>query len=101
MGMARIRCMGGPDLWATRRVLAHCYLADWFVLYQLSKNCNVYFFRYLLRHMDRTLNSQCKSKHGRELFPSATVRSDSDIRLSSAGSFRDTSRSLAARSEEG
>ena len=108
---------------------------------QLSKNCNVYFFRYLLRHMDRSLNSQvycilhshcgennmdllllqckskhshcgkinmdllfllqckskhshcggvidiwillllqCKSKHGRELFPSTTVRSDSDIR---------------------
>ena len=23
---------------------------------------------------------QCKSKHGRELFPSTTVRSDSDIR---------------------
>ena len=49
----------------------------------------------MIRHMDRTLNSQvasttdtvkvfmllqCKSKHGRELFPSTTARSDSDIR---------------------
>ena len=49
----------------------------------------------MIRHMDRTLNSQvasttdtvkvfmllqCKSKHGGELFPSTTARSDSDIR---------------------
>ena len=28
------------------------------LLSQLSKNCNVYFFRFLLRHMDRSLNGQ-------------------------------------------
>ena len=28
------------------------------LLLQLSKNCNVYFFRFLLRHMDRSLNGQ-------------------------------------------
>ena len=34
--MARVRCISGPDLWAARRVLAHCYLGDWFVLYQVN-----------------------------------------------------------------
>ena len=34
--MARVRCISGPDLWAARRVLAHCYLGDWFVLYQVT-----------------------------------------------------------------
>jgi hypothetical protein len=26
-------------------VLSRCYIGDWFVLYQLSKNVNTYFFR--------------------------------------------------------
>ena len=34
--MAKIRCLSGPDVWATRRILAHCYLGDWFVLYQVT-----------------------------------------------------------------
>jgi hypothetical protein len=31
----RCRAFSGPDLWAARRVLHHCYLGDWFVLYQV------------------------------------------------------------------
>ena len=56
--MTRVRAFSGADLWAAKRVMEHCYLGDWFVLYQLSKNSNSQFFRYLLRHMDRSLNCQ-------------------------------------------
>ena len=41
-----------------KSVLSHCYLGDWFVLYQLSKNSNSYFFRYLLKLMDISFTSQ-------------------------------------------
>ena len=41
-----------------KSVLSHCYLGDWFVLYQLSKNSNSYFFRYLLKLMDTSFTSQ-------------------------------------------
>ena len=40
------------------QVLAHCYLGDWFVLYQLCKNSNSYFFRYLLRSLEKSLNAK-------------------------------------------
>ena len=56
--VTRVRAFSGADLWAAKRVMEHCYLGDWFVLYQLSKNSNSHFFRYLLRHMDRSLNCQ-------------------------------------------
>ena len=38
--------------------LNNCSLGDWFVLYQLSKNSNTYFFRYLLRLMDNSFTAQ-------------------------------------------
>ena len=39
-------------------ILAKGQLGDWFVLYQLSKNSNTYFFRYLLKLMDASFTSQ-------------------------------------------
>merc|ERR1711971_848652 len=30
-------------------VLSKCQMGDWFVLYQLSKNCNPYFFREFIK----------------------------------------------------
>ena len=40
------------------QVLGHCYLGDWFVLYQLCKNSNSYFFRYLLRSLEKSFNAK-------------------------------------------
>ena len=40
------------DLKTVRRVLSSCYLGDWWVLYQIGRNSNTHFFRYLLRHIE-------------------------------------------------
>merc|ERR1711974_208770 len=40
------------DLKTIRRVLSYCYLGDWWVLYQIGRNSNTHFFRYLLRHIE-------------------------------------------------
>ena len=31
--------------------MARCYIGDWFVLYQISKNVNMYFFRSFMREL--------------------------------------------------
>ena len=54
----KIRGFTSSDLSSCKNVLSHCYLGDWFVLYQLSKNSNTYFFRYLLRLMDNSFTAQ-------------------------------------------
>ena len=54
----KIRGFTTSDLSSCKNVLSHCYLGDWFVLYQLSKNSNTYFFRYLLRLMDNSFTAQ-------------------------------------------
>jgi hypothetical protein len=46
------------DLSTCKSVLDRCYLGDWFVLYQLSKYSNTYFFRYLLKHLEKSLYSK-------------------------------------------
>merc|ERR1711974_508952 len=48
-------------------VLNKSYLGDWFVLYQLAKNCNPYFYREFIRELARELKSRprkLKSKSG-------------------------------------
>ena len=40
------------DLKTVKKILSHCYLGDWWVLYQLGRNSNTHFFRYLLRHIE-------------------------------------------------
>ena len=58
------RGFSDSDMNTTKSVLSHCYLGDWFVLYQLSKNSNTYFFRYLLKLMDASFTSQaCRLKN--------------------------------------
>ena len=54
----KIRGFSESDISTIKSVLSHCYLGDWFVLYQLSKNSNTYFFRYLLKLMDASFTSQ-------------------------------------------
>jgi len=41
-------------------VLAKCQLGDWFVLYQLCKNCNPYFFREFIKELARDLKRKPK-----------------------------------------
>jgi len=41
-------------------VLAKGQIGDWFVLYQLSKNCNPYFFREFIRELARDLRTKPK-----------------------------------------
>jgi len=41
-------------------ILAKGQLGDWFVLYQLSKNCNPYFFREFIKELARELKSRPK-----------------------------------------
>jgi len=60
--LLRSRCFSPSDLSTCKNVLAHCYLGDWFVLYQLSKNSNTYFFRYLLRHLEKSFVSKDRHK---------------------------------------
>ena len=58
--LLRSRCFSPSDLSTCKNVLAHCYLGDWFVLYQLSKNSNTYFFIYLLKHLEKSFVSKVK-----------------------------------------
>ena len=43
-------------------VLAKGHIGDWFVLYQLSKNCNPYFYREFIREFARELKSKPKKR---------------------------------------
>ena len=42
---------------AIRNVMANCYIGDWFVLYQISKNVNMYFFRAFMKELQYELNT--------------------------------------------
>ena len=41
-------------------VVTKCYVGDWFVLCQLAKNCNPYFFREFVRELARELKTRPK-----------------------------------------
>ena len=41
-------------------ILAKGQLGDWFVLYQLSKNCNPYFFREFIKELSHDLRAKPK-----------------------------------------
>lgn len=45
-------------------VLAKGYIGDWFVLYQLCKNCNPYFFRQFIKELAVELKSRPKLSKG-------------------------------------
>ena len=48
----RARMFKTSDLNIVKKILTYCYLGDWWVLYQLGRNSNTHFFRYLLRHIE-------------------------------------------------
>ena len=41
-------------------ILTKCHVGDWFVLYQLAKNCNPYFYREFIRELARELKARPK-----------------------------------------
>ena len=51
---------GGTDLHITRDEIFVVQLGDWFVLYQLCKNCNPYFFREFIKELARDLKRKPK-----------------------------------------
>ncbi len=55
MLIIRARTFRSSDIKTVRRVLSRCYLGDWWVLYQLGRNSNTHFFRYLLRHIEKQM----------------------------------------------
>ena len=46
---------------AIKSVLAKCYLGDWFVLMQISKNTNMYFFRAFIKELKSQMIIKKKS----------------------------------------
>ncbi len=49
---------------ACRYVCSKAYIGDWFVLYQISKNVNMYFFRAFIKELRRDLKLSPKPKKG-------------------------------------
>ena len=45
-------------------MLAKGQIGDWFVLYQLSKNCNPYFYREFIRELAKDLRVKPKKSKG-------------------------------------
>ena len=43
-------------------VMANCYIGDWFVLYQISKNVNMYFFRAFMKELQYELKPKSGKK---------------------------------------
>jgi len=57
-------------------VLAKAQVGDWFVLYQLSKNCNPYFFREFIRELAIELKLRPKKSKSRGSVGNGTMRKD-------------------------
>jgi len=55
-------------------VLNKSYLGDWFVLYQLAKNCNPYFYREFIRELARELKSRPKKLKSRSSSNAGTLK---------------------------
>jgi len=57
-------------------VLSKCQVGDWFVLRQLSKNCNPYFFREFIRELAIELKLRPKRSKSRGSVGNGTLRRD-------------------------
>ena len=58
--------LGNIDDPAARKACAYvnskCYVGDWFVLYQISKNVNMYFYRVFIKELRRDMKRTPKQK---------------------------------------
>jgi len=57
-----------------------CYIGDWFVLYQLAKNCNPYFYREFIRELARELKSRPKKSKSRNNSNAGTLKKQKAIK---------------------
>ena len=64
-------------------ILAKGQLGDWFVLYQLSKNCNPYFFREFIKELARELKSRPKKSKS----TISTSRNAAHLNIQNYGQF--------------
>ena len=44
-------------------VTSKCFIGDWFVLYQISRNVNMYFFRTFMKELRRDMKKNPKKHH--------------------------------------
>ena len=51
---------------AIKTVMANCYIGDWFVLYQISKNVNMYFFRAFMKELQHDLKPKSRNFENNE-----------------------------------
>ena len=85
--LLRARMFQNSDLKTVKKILSYCYLGDWWVLYQLGRNSNTHFFRYLLRHIEhdftlkerRNAQRDEKRRHRRTVGVSAQSTLNGDI----------------------
>jgi len=63
-------------------VLEKCYIGDWFVLYQLAKNCNPYFYREFIRELARELKTRPKKLKSRANSNAGTLKKQKSIKES-------------------
>ncbi len=50
-----------------RHVVSKCYLGDWFVLHQISKNVNPYFMREFMKELSVDMKKKKKSSRAKSL----------------------------------
>ena len=48
---------------AVSYVVSKCYVGDWFVLYQISKNVNMYFFRVFIKELRKDMKLNPKKQN--------------------------------------
>ena len=70
---------------AIKTVMANCYIGDWFVLYQISKNVNMYFFRAFMKELQYDLKPKSRNFEKKTSLPDyqsvAKVEEDTKSRV--------------------
>merc|ERR1712062_879732 len=74
-------------------------IGDWFVLYQLSKNCNPYFYREFIRELARDLRTKPKKSQSSDGRLKKEIEISKDVELGEQD--YDDSDSSSSDSEEG
>ena len=68
-----------------KTVMANCYIGDWFVLYQISKNVNMYFFRAFMKELQYDLKPKSRNFEKKTSLPDyqsvAKVEEDTKSRV--------------------
>merc|ERR1711997_765786 len=62
-------------------IMKHAYVGDWFVLHQLSKNVNTYFFREFVKELRIELKEKPKYSRGAKGKDSTLSRNNSKVKM--------------------